>query len=130
MGFTKLVQGCAYKGWMGKGLNWAGSPGALQNWFGDRIVPGPTRLVCCTLHSRVLLQHRAPSLRALARVTERLLAPGKVRLSFLYCNFCHCLHSLQMHLLREKLKAKQPGSLDWVPLGRTRHCSQAAGSIC
>lgn len=60
VGFTRFIQGCAYKGWMGKGLNRAGSPGALQKGFGDESVPAPTRVVCCIPHSGVLLQHGAP----------------------------------------------------------------------
>lgn len=60
VGFTRFIQGCAYEGWTGKGLNTAGSPGALQKGFRNESVPAPTRLVCCIPRCRVLLQHGAP----------------------------------------------------------------------
>lgn len=60
VGFTRFTQGCAYKGWTGKGLNTAGSPGALQKGCRNESVPAPTGLVCCIPHCRVLLQHGAP----------------------------------------------------------------------
>jgi len=93
----------------------------------------PTGPVCCILPGSVLLQHRAPrdccpSPRALAKGAEKLLAPGKVRLSFLYCDFCHCLRSLRMRFLQGKVQAPRRGGLGWVPWGGTRRCSPAAGS--
>lgn len=41
MGFSRLVQGCTDKGWTENGLNWAGSPSALQKQLGMGVFPVP-----------------------------------------------------------------------------------------
>lgn len=97
----------AYERWTGKG--WVSRVPAEPVWAQEHSQSHQPGLLHPAQQGPAAAQGSrggCPSLRALAKVTGRLLAPGKGRLSFLYCNFCPCLHSLRMRLLQEKLKAK------------------------